>query len=226
MDYKKDPALGFAVEQYLVDLGVETPTTRREKIDPGPQQTEKNIAKHFEAIMRELGLDTKDDSLRDTPQRVAKMFYKELFWGLDYANFPKMTVNPNDFDYTNMLIEVNIPVKSMCEHHFIPIKGVAHVAYIPSDRVIGLSKLNRLVHFFSRRPQVQERLNKQIIAALRYILDTEDVAAMISAEHLCVSHRGVQDHGTITTTTELSGAFMAAPVVRQEFLQSITITGR
>lgn len=218
--HKSDPYLGKEVQKMLAAWGVETPMAIAKEV-LSAKERKQQIEGDFARIMRTLNLDLNDDSLIDTPSRIAKMFLDELFWGLDYNNFPKATVVENKFGYTNMLVETNIPVKSMCEHHFIPIKGVAHVAYIPKENVIGLSKLNRIVHFFSRRPQVQERLNIQILKTLQFILNTQDVAVTISAEHLCVSHRGVEDHGTETTTTELGGAFFDKPEVRQEYLAYI-----
>jgi GTP cyclohydrolase IA len=181
---------------------------------------EKVIAKHFSAIMGELGLDLTDDSLRDTPKRVAKMFARELFYGLDKQNFPKITVQENKFGYDQMLVESNITVKSICEHHFVPILGVCHLAYIPGKKIIGLSKFNRIVDYYSRRPQVQEKLTNDIINCLKAHLDTSDVAVVIDAMHMCVKLRGVEHDKTITRTSALSGKFMDG-IVRAEFFNGI-----
>jgi GTP cyclohydrolase I len=165
------------------------------------------IEKHFEAIMNTLGLDLTDDSLKGTPHRVAKMYVKEIFQGLNPANMPKMALFENKYQYNDMLVEKNISFYSNCEHHFVPIMGRAHVAYISSGKVIGLSKLNRLVEFFAKRPQVQERLTMQIGKKLQEVLGTDDVAVVIDAKHLCVSSRGVKDESSSTVTAFYSGAF-------------------
>lgn len=165
------------------------------------------IEEHFEKIMFELGLDLTDDSLKGTPYRVAKMFVKEIFYGLDPLNKPKAAVFDNKFQYNKMLIESNISFNSTCEHHFLPIVGKAHVAYISSGKVIGLSKLNRIVDYYARRPQVQERMTRQIYRELTEVLHTENVMIVVSAEHLCVSSRGIQDRTSITTTVEYGGLF-------------------
>ncbi len=178
------------------------------------------IAEHFESIMDLLGLDLNDDSLKGTPQRVAKMYVSEIFKGLDPEQRPKISLFKNTYDYRQLLIERDITVKSFCEHHFLPIIGRAHVAYIPGEHVIGLSKLNRVVDYFARRPQVQERLTKQIGAELRKILRTEDVAVYIDARHMCVEARGVEHDHSKTITTDFGGRFLNENV-RQEFLQAI-----
>jgi GTP cyclohydrolase I len=165
------------------------------------------IEKHFEAIMNTLGLDLTDDSLKGTPHRVAKMYIKEIFQGLNPANMPKMALFENKYKYNEMLVEKNISFYSNCEHHFVPIMGRAHVAYISSGKVIGLSKLNRLVEFYAKRPQVQERLTMQIGKKLQEVLGTDDVAVVIDAKHLCVSSRGVKDESSSTVTAFYSGAF-------------------
>lgn len=165
------------------------------------------IQEHFRVIMHELGLDLNDDSLSGTPYRVAKMFVKEIFQGLNPENKPKISVFDNKFQYNKMLIESDISFNSTCEHHFLPIVGKAHVAYISSGKVIGLSKLNRIVDYFARRPQVQERMTKQIFEELKTVLDTENVMVVVSAEHLCVSSRGIQDKTSLTTTLEYGGLF-------------------
>jgi GTP cyclohydrolase IA len=165
------------------------------------------IEHHFAKIMDELGLDLTDDSLQGTPYRVAKMFVKEIFSGLDPKNKPKMSVFDNKFEYNKMLIESNISFNSTCEHHFLPIVGKAHVAYISSGKVIGLSKLNRVVDYFARRPQVQERMTRQIFKELSQVLETDNIMIVVTAEHLCVSSRGIQDKSSMTTTVEYGGLF-------------------
>ena len=178
------------------------------------------IQYHFGKIMEELGLDLNDDSLSGSPYRVAKMYVKELFYGLNPKNKPKMSVFENKYGYNKMLVEKNIAVDSCCEHHFLPITGFAHVAYIPKDKVIGLSKLNRIVDYYAHRPQVQERLSVQILNDLQEKLETEDVIVMISAKHLCVSSRGIKDKNSLTTTIEFGGCFENESA-RQDFFRII-----
>jgi GTP cyclohydrolase I len=178
------------------------------------------IKAHFTKIMEVLELDLADDSLKDTPQRVAKMYVNELFNGLDQSNEPTISLFENKYNYREMLVEKNISLYSTCEHHFLPIIGKAHVAYYSSGKVIGLSKINRLVHFYARRPQVQERLTEQIAAALKEALETEDVAVYIDAAHLCVAARGVSDTGSSTVTSHFSGRFRN-DITRKEFLDAI-----
>jgi GTP cyclohydrolase I len=164
-----------------------------------------------------LGLDLTDDSLNETPRRLTKLYAVEYFAGLNYDNFPEATVVSNKFNYNEMLIERNVKVNSLCEHHFLPILGGAFVAYIPEKKVLGLSKINRIVDFFCRRPQIQERLTAQIYHALSLILETENVAVIIEAEHMCVRTRGVEDACSDTITSKLGGAFVK-PEVRAEFI--------
>ena len=178
------------------------------------------IAKHFARIMEVLGMDLKDDSLKDTPHRVAKMYVKEIFSGLNPANKPKATLFNNPFQYKEMLVERNIAVFSNCEHHFVPIVGKAHVGYISNGQVIGLSKLNRVVQYCSQRPQVQERLTMQISNMLKEMLGTEDVAVIIDAHHHCVSSRGIRDAGSTTLTAEYSGQFLNKDC-KEEFLKYV-----
>jgi GTP cyclohydrolase I len=213
---KTDPELGLKVHEHLVKMGVETPIKpnnidRKDKIDI--------IENHFKAIMETLGLDLSDDSLCDTPKRVAKMYVNEIFWGLDYEAFPKCTTVDNKMKYNEMVCERNVNVQSNCEHHFVVIDGLATVAYVPKDRVLGLSKINRIVEYFSKRPQIQERLTEQIFHTLQFILDTEDVAVMIDAQHYCVKSRGVEDTGSSTVTSRLGGGFKNDPAARAEFYQ-------
>lgn len=180
------------------------------------------IEDKFRDIMNILGLDLNDDSLNGTPHRVAKMFVKEIFSGLNPENKPKISVFENKFKYGEMLVERNITINSTCEHHFLPIVGKAHVAYVSSGQVIGLSKINRVVDYFARRPQVQERMTVQIANELKRMLKTQDVAVIIDAKHLCVSSRGIQDEGSSTVTAEYGGVFKD-PHRRDEFLKYVSI---
>jgi GTP cyclohydrolase I len=221
MSYNKtkcDPELGKQVHEHLVKCGVETPTKensldRKEKIE--------KIEAHFHSIMQALGLDLFDDSLIETPKRVAKMFVNEIFWGLDYEAFPKCTTVDNKMKYDEMVVERNVNVQSNCEHHFVVIDGLATVAYIPNQKVLGLSKINRIVEYFSKRPQIQERLTEQIFHALQFILETENVAVVIDARHFCVKARGVEDVGSSTVTSKLGGGFKTDPAVRAEFMSLV-----
>lgn len=178
------------------------------------------ISHHFEKILETLGLNLNDDSLCKTPDRYAKMLVNELFKGLDQKNFPKITTQENKFNYDQMLIESNISLKSVCEHHFIPILGECHIAYFPGDKIIGLSKLNRIAKYFAARPQVQERMTKQIKECLTQVLETESVAVVIDALHLCVRMRGVQDDDALTRTSDFGGKFLDVDI-RHEFLSTI-----
>lgn len=180
------------------------------------------IEDKFRDIMHVLGLDLTDDSLNGTPHRVAKMFVKEIFSGLNPENKPKISVFDNKFKYGEMLVEKNINLNSTCEHHFLPIVGKAHVAYISSGQVIGLSKINRVVDYFARRPQVQERLTVQIANELKRILKTQDVAVVIDARHLCVSSRGIQDESSSTISSEYGGVFKD-PLCKDEFLKYLSL---
>lgn len=178
------------------------------------------IAKNFREIMLTLGLDLEDDSLQGTPLRVAKMYVEEVFAGLNPDNMPKVALFENKYDYQQMLVEKNVTVHSMCEHHFVPIIGHAHVAYISNGQVIGLSKINRIVRHFAKRPQVQERLTREIANHLKEVLQTEDVAVVIEAKHYCVAMRGIEDDASSTVTAEYSGAFKD-DAIKQEFFQHI-----
>ena len=178
------------------------------------------IAYHFKEIMHTLGLDLTDDSLKGTPKRVAKMYVKEIFSGLNPANKPKVALFDNKYQYNDMLVEKDITFFSNCEHHFVPIIGKAHVAYMANGKVIGLSKLNRIVQFYAKRPQVQERLTMQIAKELRESLGTEDIAVVIDAQHLCVSSRGVQDVNSSTVTAYYGGKFKEE-ARKSEFLKYI-----
>jgi len=215
---KTDPELGLRVHKHLVEMGVETPSApndldRKDKIAL--------IEINFKRIMEILGLDLSDDSLAETPNRVAKMYVNEIFWGLDYEAFPKCTTVDNKMRYDEMVIERNINVQSNCEHHLVIIDGLATVAYIPKDRVLGLSKINRIVEYFSKRPQIQERLTEQVYYALQYILGTDNVAVVINAQHYCVKSRGVEDTGSSTMTSKLGGCFKTDSMVRAEFMSLV-----
>lgn len=216
---KSDPHLGRRVREHLLSVGLETPIVegalRREtelKIEA--------IEQHFQSIMMILGLDLTDDSLEETPKRVAKMFVKELFWGLDSDKFPKCTTVDNKMDYRNsFVLEKNVTVHSSCEHHFVTIDGRATVAYIPQNKVLGLSKINRIVQYFSKRPQIQERLTEQVAETIALIAETPDVAVYIDAVHYCVKSRGIQDVSSSTVTCATRGRFaLPDSEVRREFL--------
>jgi GTP cyclohydrolase I len=212
---KTNPELGQAVQDHLVSLGLHTPTI------PNTLTIKQKVAKIEKAmttIMETLGLDLSDDSLMETPLRVAKMYCSEIFWGLDPENFPKCTAVENKMGYDEMVVEKGVSVQSNCEHHFVIIDGLATVAYLPNKKVLGLSKINRVVEYFSKRPQIQERLTNQIAAALQFILDTKDVAVVINAQHYCVKSRGVEDTGSSTVTSYLGGKFRTDALVRSEFL--------
>ncbi len=212
MSEKMDKILAQEILKNVIPTPtVENHLTSSEKIE---QITEK-----FVDIMKILGLDLTDDSLRDTPKRVAKMYVNEIFSGLDPANFPKITTIENKMNYDQMLLVQNIECLSFCEHHFLTIDGFATVAYIPKDKVIGLSKINRIVQFFSRRPQVQERLTKQIADCLQHVLETEHVAVHINAKHYCVITRGIEDSHSTTSTSDLRGDFKLNSSTRTEFLK-------
>ena len=215
---KTDPELGLEIHKHLVKCGVETPV-----LDNGISRTEKIdiIKDKFTDIMNVMGLDLSDDSLQDTPNRVAKMFINEIFWGLDYEAFPKCTAVENKMEYESMVVERNINVQSNCEHHFVVIDGVGTVAYIPNKKVLGLSKLNRVVEYFAKRPQIQERLTEQVFYALQYILDTDHIAVVIDAQHYCVKSRGVEDVGSSTITSKLGGGFKKDKALRAEFMNLI-----
>jgi len=216
---KCDPELGQLIHQHLVSKGVETPTykhslDRKQKIEL--------IQRHFKDIMLILGLDLDDDSLTETPNRWAKMVVNETMWGLDHETFPKCTTVENKMHYDEMVVERNITVQSLCEHHILPIIGRATIAYVPKQKVLGLSKMPRIVEYFSRRPQIQERLTEQIFHALEYILETDNIAVVINATHLCVSTRGVEDTSASTITSKLGGVFKNDPATRAEFMRLVS----
>lgn len=226
--HKADASLGVQVNEFLEANGLATPMT-----DPvnSPSRTAtadaekiEKIEGHMREVMMILGLDVSDDSLADTPKRIAKMYVQELFAGLKTDTFPKATTVENKMSYRDLVIE-KVTVKSVCEHHFVYF-GTAHntqelgcwVAYIPNEKVLGLSKLNRITDYFARRPQIQERLTAQIALALRYILDTEDVAVVMRAQHFCVLTRGVEDADSNTVTSSLHGRFADEASLRQELM--------
>ncbi len=203
------------VRHALLERGLETPLL--------PHQIERDekyrrIKNSFTDIAKTLGLDLSDDSLCETPHRIAKMYVDEMFSGLDYFNFPKITVIDNKMGVEEMVKVSDISLTSTCEHHFVTIDGIAKVAYIPKDKIIGLSKINRIVRFFAQRPQVQERLTQQVLVALQTLLETDDVAVSIDATHYCVKARGVMDSSSRTQTTALGGTFKARHKTRAEFL--------
>lgn len=203
-----------AIEKELYDIlgdnhqmtSAETPM-RKDAFLKSDEEKMKVIENHFYEIMHEMGMDMTDDSLKGTPHRVAKMFIKEIFSGLNPAAKPKISVFENSYHYDKMLVEANISFNSTCEHHFLPIIGKAHIGYISSGKVIGLSKLNRIVDYYSRRPQVQERLIMQIFNELKSVLETENVIVVMEAKHLCVSSRGIKDESSFTSTIQYGGVF-------------------
>lgn len=206
MTFKSDNTISVTEEKPARKL------TNKEKIDA--------IANHFSSIMKILDLDLNDDSLKDTPRRVAKMYVEEIFEGLDNSKIPNIKKFENSFDYKGIILEKNISLFSLCEHHFVPIIGKAHIGYFANKKIVGLSKLNRIVNFFSKKPQVQEKLTVQIVDFLKKELETEDVACIIDAQHLCVSMRGIKDVNSLTTTAEYSGKFLESNF-KNEFLQLI-----
>jgi GTP cyclohydrolase I len=208
----------LAVHNALLERGLETPMVQN---DLSAEEKRQRIQAHFTEIMKVLGLDLQDDSLMDTPRRIAKMYVNEIFGGLDYRTFPKLTVVENKMQCDEMIRVRKISMSSTCEHHFITIDGTATVAYIPKTKVIGLSKINRIVSFFAQRPQIQERLTEQVLLALQTLLETEDVAVSMTATHFCVKARGVKDANSETTTTALGGVFKTRPETRKEFLMGL-----
>ena len=195
---------------------------RSDAFDLSDEEKIRIISGHFREIMITLGRDLSDDSLNGTPGRVAKMYVKEIFGGLNAKNKPDIALFDNKYRYSQMLVEKNITLYSNCEHHFVPIIGKAHIAYILSGKVIGLSKLNRIVQYYAQRPQVQERLTLQIANELKAVLNTEDVAVVIDAVHLCVSSRGIKDVSSSTITAEYSGMFLET-VHKNEFLNYLQL---
>lgn len=213
--------LEFTSQEVVENEVVNTPQTKhRKNIKMTDAEKMETIEYHFEEIMKVLGMDLEDDSLKDTPKRVAKMYVKEIFSGLDPKNKPEISLFENKYGYDRMLVEKDITLYSNCEHHFVPIIGKVHVAYIPHDKVIGLSKINRLVQYYAKRPQVQERLTMQIAEGMKEVLGHEDVAVYAEADHLCVASRGIKDTNSKTITENYSGKFKEQNL-RNEFLRSI-----
>ena len=213
-----DVQLGYDIHKLLVDKGIESPMLENSYAAFVGQELIDKIAHLHQDIMELLRLDMRDDSLKETPNRVARMYVEELFWGLNYDNFPKCTVIENKMNYDEIIVVKDISVNSTCEHHFIPFRGRAHIGYIPNTKVLGLSKFNRIVDFFSRRPQVQERLTEQIFSTLEHILETNDIMVVIKAEHMCVSARGIKDQNSVTITSKIGGRFASKPEVRAEVM--------
>lgn len=206
------------VKKALESRGLETPMVPNQM---NREEKKEKIQHHMREILSLLELDLTDDSLEETPHRVAKMYVDEIFSGLDYSNFPKITVIENKMDMSEMVRVKDITVTSTCEHHLVTIDGRATVGYIPRGKIIGLSKINRIVRFFAQRPQVQERMTQQILVALQTLLESDDVAVTIDATHYCVKSRGVMDATSETTTTALGGIFKSNPATRHEFLHGI-----
>ncbi len=203
------------VRQALVAQGLETPLIPSTLT---PTEKKERIKQSFKDIVTTLGLDLRDDSLAETPERIARMYVDEIFSGLDYSRFPKISVIENKMGVDDLVTVDGISLISTCEHHFVTIDGTARVAYVPGDKVIGLSKINRLVRFFAQRPQVQERLTRQVLVALQTLLETDDVGVVINATHYCVKARGVMDADSSTRTIALGGRFQADAATRAEFL--------
>lgn len=213
-DLKLDPLVQEILSHVRPTPTIENVLSDEEKV--------RKIASHFKEIMLTLGLDLSDDSLHETPERVARMYVNEVFAGLNPIHFPKLTSIENKLGYNEMVTVKDISIISVCEHHFVTIDGRATISYIPKDKVIGLSKINRIAKFFSQRPQVQERLTKQIADCLCYVLDTMDVAVTMKARHYCVVQRGVEDVTSETVTSDLRGAFKDDPRTRAEFFSVAT----
>ena len=208
---------GFHIDDFGDDhlfTGMETPL-KPDAFELSDADKKLKIAHYFERIMDVLGLDLTDDSLSGTPKRVAKMYVEEIFSGLNPENKPSVTLFENKYRYNQMLVEKNITFYSNCEHHFVPIFGKAHVAYISSGKVIGVSKLNRLVQYYAKRPQVQERLTNQIGTELQAVLQTRDVAVILDAKHMCVCSRGIQDDSSTTVTSFYGGVFNSAEKIAE-----------
>ena len=206
------------VRQALISKGIETPTI---ELTESKDVRRAEIQRHMRAVLELLGLDLRDDSLEETPHRLAKMYLDEIFSGLDYATFPKITNIENRMKVSEMVLVDNITLTSTCEHHFVTIDGKVAVAYYPKKWVIGLSKINRVVQFFAQRPQVQERFTEQILTAFQTILETDDVAVYVKAAHFCVKCRGVKDAASYTVTSAFGGAFLSDRETRKEFLSLI-----
>ena len=206
------------VKDALETRGLETPMQSN---DMTREEKKERIEYHMREVLQILDLDLSDDSLEETPHRIAKMYVDEIFSGLDYKNFPKITVIENKMNVSEMVRVKDITVTSTCEHHLVTIDGKAAVAYIPRGKIIGLSKINRILRFFAQRPQVQERMTQQVLVALQTLLESDDVAVTIDATHYCVKSRGVMDATSVTTTTALGGIFKSNSATRHEFLHGL-----
>ena len=206
------------VREALRQKGIETPMI---VLDESKDERRTHIEQHMREVLRLIGLDLRDDSIEETPSRLAKMFVDEIFSGLDYANFPKITNIANRMKVSEMVLVNDVTLTSTCEHHFVTIDGMVSVAYYPKKWVIGLSKINRVVAFFAQRPQVQERLTEQILLAFQTILETEDVAVYVKATHFCVKCRGTKDANSYTVTSAFGGVFLEDRETRKEFLSLI-----
>lgn len=217
---KTDAELGQRVHEYLKQKGVETPVVV-EKLQVADKKKLAVIEKNVRSIMETLGMDLSDDSLIETPVRVAKMYVQEIFSGLNYNNFPKCTAVDNKMKYDEMVIERNITAISSCEHHLITIDQKVDIAYIPNNKVLGLSKLNRIAKFFAQRPQIQERYAEQLFHALEFILETDNIGVVVKGKHYCVAQRGVEDTSSYTVTSKLGGKFKSDPTLRKEFMDLV-----
>ena len=220
MSGKTDFELGLKVQEYLTAKGVETPVVA-ERLEASDKSKMSKIERHVRAIMETLGMDLGDDSLVETPTRVAKMYVQEIFSGLNYRNFPKCTAVDNKMKYDEMVLERNITAISSCEHHLVTIDQKVDIAYIPSQKVLGLSKLNRIAKFFAQRPQIQERYAEQLFHALEFILETDNIAVVVKGKHYCVAQRGVEDTSSYTITSKLGGKFKSDPAARKEFMDLV-----
>ena len=225
MKHNGDTIIHNGNGKHVIDVAIESGRKLESMWRPAAAETDEEIkirliGEHFKQIMILLGLDLSDDSLKGTPLRVAKMYVNEIFSGLNSRNAPNITLFENKYGYKEMLIEKNITVYSCCEHHLVPIIGKAHVAYFPNEKVIGLSKMNRIVQYYCKRPQVQERLTEQIAGAMKTALGTDDVAVLIDAAHLCVASRGIGDVNSTTLTSHYSGKFRLEET-KKEFLSML-----
>ncbi len=216
--YSKDPILGVKIHELLQMRGVENPVF----FDKIKNCTHEVLKNKLHELIELLGLDLSNSSISKTPDRVSKFFLDELFYGLDYNKFPKATANINDYNYQNPVFSKSINFVSTCEHHFANISGKAHVAYIPKNKIIGLSKINRIVDFFAKRPQVQERATRQIFYTLQYVLETDDVAVAINAKHNCLAIRGIKHEGTDNLTFEFGGKFLSDQNLHNNFYKIIS----
>lgn len=214
---KTDRELGHKIKQYLAKHNVESPIDFDKYNALTAKEKEAKITDLMTEVLNTLGFDLSNDSVEGTPRRVAKMWVSEVMSGLNYDNFPRIMTFENKFDAAGMVVEKDVQSMSLCSHHLVTIDGVATVAYIPNKKVIGLSKINRVVDFFSRRPQEAERLTLQIFYALEYILETSDIAVYLNGVHYCVKSRGIQDSNSSTSTVKLGGKFLSDPQVRSEF---------